>query len=696
MNKLSSELIENIFSFLSQRYLHRASTVCKKWLQITRQPKYYKSVELHSTSQIEKFIEFIQTVTINDTPLSLYIKEITFYDQFIHNLNPYRLVALINLCPFITQVDNIPDIGEENYKALSDANYWRQLKELPLSYTKMDKRWMDHMKRISNLSSSEYKITSLSINISQYTVLSIEDYSNMTTEDERNYKLLKIEDQRNCELPKRYNDVNRIVGSTVSFNSYYVKLPPSLINLKKLYLDFETYNKKNNLCYYEFNETTLDSISTSCPSLTDFILYNFNFNLTNAFLNQLDSTISSTTIFNSINRSPQLKYLRLCFCYLYDPNCYTYIQYKYPNLTTLILVLIYIPEMNTHFTKYKSTIGNLITSYGDSLTDLRIQYFGNNVQNKNELKYWPHTELLTWLTAHPNQLTTLRYPIGFLTIEGGDAEWKTALSIENSLTSEQQSQLLPKHLKYIQNLQMLELDFNSIPETTLQYLLYQNPSEPTMQSLLCHNVKRFFVFICSDYKYYYQNKERQFFIYDWLSTFSSLKKLEIYNLWIIHDYQLVDPHQDWQKRLITYNKTMYYLNPCYQLTELKLKSCRICFDLSEMTRLLKSLINLQSLHIDGARFTARIVIGSFTISAPHLNLCNLQLSNLNYDQLHFCSDTQYRETPKYERYYIKYIEVKEISSNNSIKTQNVSNDSSLHASNIVFNFVCNSVDNFWS
>ncbi|CAO3634014.1 unnamed protein product [Cunninghamella echinulata] len=694
MNKLSGELIENIFSFLSQRYLHRASTVCNKWLQITRQPKFYKSIELHSTNQIERFIEFIQTVTINDTPLSHYIKEITFYDQFIHNLNPYRLVALINLCPFVTQVKNIPGIGENNYKALSDTNYWRKLRVLPLSYTKMDKRWMDHMKRTSNLSKNEYKITSLSIDISQYIVLSIEDYSKMEIEDERNYKLLKIEDQRNCELPKRHNDDNRVPGSIVSFSSYYFKLPSSVINLRELFLDFETDNKKNNMFYYEFNEKTLDFISASCSSLTHFSLSHFNFNISNTLFNQLDS--SSTSIFNGINPSPQLKYLNLFYCHLHDPNCYTYIQYKYPNLTTLNLMLTCFPEMNTRHTEYKSTIGNLITSYDSSLTDLQFQYVPDDVQKVNEQKYWPHTKLLEWLMIHPNQLTTFKYPFDLFTIEMEDNHWVMAILVESLYSKEQRSQILPQRRNYLQNLNVLKLKFDLTPEITLQYLLYQNLNEPIMQSSLCHNVEYLYVFSYFYLKHYHQNNERQFFIYDWLSAFSGLKKLEINNLWIIHDYHLVNPRQDWQQKFSTINETIYRLNPCYQLTELKLKNCRICFDLNEMTQLLQPLFNLQSLYIDDAWFTSKTELRYFVILAFHLNLCNLQLSRLKCDQLNFWTGTQYRETPEYKRYYIKDIEVKEISSNNSIKIKSVSNDKSLLASGIVFNFVCNSVDNFWS
>ncbi|KAI9306294.1 hypothetical protein BJ944DRAFT_238890 [Cunninghamella echinulata] len=689
MNELSCELTENIFSFLSQRYLYRASMVCKKWLKITRRPKYFESVELHSTSQIEKFIEFIQTVIINDTPISHYIKEIIFYDQYIHNLNPYRLVALINLCPFVIHVDNIPDIGEENYKVLSDTNYWRHLKILPLSYTKMDKRWMDHMKKVSN---DKYKVTSLSIDVSQYTLVPIEEYSNMETDDERNYKLLKIEDQRNRGLSRRYNDSNRSMLSFVYFSSYYLKLPTSLANLKELHLNFETYNKKHNLCCYEFNEKTLDSISTSCSSLTHLTLLKFNFNISNTFGNQPNVTLSSTTIIKNTIPSPQLVSLRLQFCYLHSPNCYTYIQYKYPNLTTLNLILGYIPEMNKCYTEYKSTIGNLITSY-DSLTDLQIQYAPNVVQNMDEQKHWPHTELLTWLITHPNQLTTFRYPFNLFTIEREDNDWETALAIKNSLTDEQRSQLLPQYCNYLQNLKSLELIFDFIPENTLQYLLYQSHSKYMVQSSLCHNVEYLNIYTCSGLKHNYQDKEKQFYIYDWLYAFPSLKKLKITNLWLIHEYQLMNPHQNLKQKFVACNKITYFLSPCYQLTELNLKNCRICLDLSDMTRFLETLSNLHSLYINDAWFSATPVLESLTISAPHLNLCNLQLSNLKYAYLNCWPEPLAAE---YKYYDIKEVKVKEISSNSSFKVQRDPSNVYIYIPNRIFTFVCNSVDNFWS
>ncbi|KAI9302172.1 hypothetical protein BJ944DRAFT_242615 [Cunninghamella echinulata] len=537
MNKLSCQLIEHIFSFLSQRYLHHVSLVCEKWLHITRQPKFYKSVELCSTSQIEKFIEFIQAVAIKDTPLSHYIKKIIFYDQFIHNLKPYRLVALINLCPFVTHVDNIPDIGEENYKVLSDTNYWRHLKSLPLSYTKIDKRWMDHMKKVNN---DKYKVVSLSIDASQYTVAYTKEYSNIVTDNERNYRLLKVEDQRDLVSSRRYNDYNRSMLFLVYFNSYYLKLPSSLVNLKKLHLDFETYNKRHSLCYYEFNESTLDSISTSCPSLTYLTLSEFNFNISHDLLDEPDAT---------------------------------------------------------H-------------------------------------QYWPHTKLLAWSITHPNQLTTFRYPFDLFTIERGNNDWEAELAIKNIYTGGQRRQRLPQCRNYLQDLKTLELNFDLIPENTLQYLLYQNPSKHVVQPPL------------------------------------------------FHEYHFVNPHQNLQQKL----------SPCYQLTELNLKNCHACLDLSEMTRFLGTLGNLHSLYIDGAWFTTKPAPDILTISAPHLNLCNLQLSNLKCD---YFNPRREPLVAEYKYYDIK-AKAKETSSKKSFTVQRDPSNIYKYISNSIFYFECSSVDNFWA
>lgn len=124
MDKLSKELIENIFFNLSQRYLATCSLVCKKWFSIVRQQMFYKIIELNSTSQIEKFIEFAQMVTINGVPLSHCVKNIVFYNENIKDLNPNKLVALINLCPFVNEASQLPNIKKDNYKLLSNTIYW--------------------------------------------------------------------------------------------------------------------------------------------------------------------------------------------------------------------------------------------------------------------------------------------------------------------------------------------------------------------------------------------------------------------------------------------------------------------------------------------------------------------------------------------------------------------------------------------
>lgn len=111
-----------------------------------------------------------------------------------------------------------------------------------------------------------------------------------------------------------------------------------------------------------------------------------------------------------------------------------------------------------------------------------------------------------------------------------------------------------------------------------------------------------------------------------------------------------------------------------------------------MTRLLETLSNLQSFYINDAWFTAMPVLESLIVSAPHLNLCNLQLSNLKYAYLNCWPGPLAAE---YKYYDIKEVIVKEISSNNSFKVQREPSKAYTYIPNMVFTFVCNSVDNFW-
>ncbi|CAO3648452.1 unnamed protein product [Cunninghamella blakesleeana] len=73
MDRLSKESITEIFFLLSQHKLATCALVFKKWYTISHQQRFYKTIELNSTSQIDKFIVVSQTIPLNDIPIDLLI-----------------------------------------------------------------------------------------------------------------------------------------------------------------------------------------------------------------------------------------------------------------------------------------------------------------------------------------------------------------------------------------------------------------------------------------------------------------------------------------------------------------------------------------------------------------------------------------------------------------------------------------------
>ncbi|CAO3648460.1 unnamed protein product [Cunninghamella blakesleeana] len=706
MDNLSPELIAKIFTFLSHRYLATCSLVKKDWYFIIRQPNFYKTIELHSTSQIEKFVEFAQIVTLDDEiPIGHFVERIIFHTKYINDLNVYKLVTLINLCPFVSHINELPSIKEENCKLISEAIYWRRLSDYPLSYTSIDTRWLKYLNYPSGLIPNNRKNTittiSFDIEVPTYYKLSQNDYSELEADDERHKNILFIEHNRDCQLPKRFNDIKNANTANISFNSYYWKLPSSFANLKSLYLDFESYNKKHDLCYYIFNETTLESISTTCSSLTHLTFTELNFNLSDNY----DQESSSSTGFDGIEPSPQLQYLYLQDCHLHEPGCYSYIQYKYPNLKSLSLYLYYLPNMSVFHSRFNPAIGDLITSY-DTLTELKVHFlnkcklcYQDNCKVYHTIgdqSFWPHKQLQNWLMEHPNQLTTLYYPFDLFTIEIEDDDWNTALAIEDSLPEDQKKLIFFQNRKYLNHLTTLSFNIHLLSKYTLKYLLYQNLCNQVIlsSSTFYLNVEHLIV-----QGEWYSNwttwkDEHEFFVYDWLTSLPSLKKLEIKCTRIQQGHQVIYLHCD-EQLMTTPKKILDQIYPYYCLTELHITSCRIFYDFSEMTSFLKSLIKLKSLYLNNVLFRANPKVPSFTIFAPHLDLSCLRLSRIFYDQYnHVGPNFNYENRCVYNVYNIQKFKVVENVSNSTI-TKEIQLKGNVEPSNLWLEFVCHSVDNFY-
>ncbi|CAO3610623.1 unnamed protein product [Cunninghamella blakesleeana] len=719
MDKLSSELISEVFLKLSQRYLATCSLVCKDWNLIRNQPIFYKTIELNSASHIIKFIDFAQSTFMNLVPVGHHVKEIHFYNENIIYLDRHTLISLITVCPFVKEFNELPHVVNGDYSLISSSVYWKHLTKIPLSYTKSDSKWMQYMYDLSNSKNEndKTKVTSVSIDLdaSKYIQLSKSAYSEMKTDSKQHMKFFMIQDQMNCQLPKRecdfiHDEINII------FDSQYWKLPSSFINLKRLYLDFEMCNISDSFCFYKFNETTLESFSETCPLLTHLTLRDFYFNLSSKFNPNLNSYTSIN--FNSIQPSQYLRFLHLNHCHLLEPNCYKYIQHKYPNLISLKLYLIYLPTMKQRQFEYKTAIGSLITSY-HTLTILNV-YFASYCRNcyltgcnlhhiVTNQGFWPHKEIQEWLIEHPYQLTELYYPFDLFSIEKEYNDSQVELNTNCPLSDFQKNLLLLQSRNYLNHLTTLGLILNQSSKDTLNYLNYQNINNQVSYSSspLLTNLKYLSVKQNERYSWYKYASKFKFFINTWLNLFSSLEKLEIVNLWIQHDNEIFDSGSMKQQKMITLTlprKITSDDNYSYSILKvLTIKSCRICHGINEINAILNSLIYLNSLSMIDVCFTAEPMAESFTLYMPHLDFSYLQLVGLTYDQ-HILENINPRDhnfplhqtTATCKCYYMLNIKVQETVSTNIITKKFSLRNRGYTPSDLWFNVICRSVDNLFT
>ncbi|CAO3648456.1 unnamed protein product [Cunninghamella blakesleeana] len=596
----------------------------------------------------------------------------------------------------------LPDIKVADYKLISNTIFWRHLTRFPVSYTKIDDRWIEHMDKLSKSVNEcdKTKITSVSIDINseRYYVVTKDEYSEMTLDDECDKNIFLIEDQVDCQLPKKYNDA-KSNEEIIFFDSYYWKLPSSFTNLKKLYLRFETVSKNDDISYYSYNETTLDSISTSCPSLTHLTLRGFNFNISGKYQPGSVSPIN----FNNIKSSLQLQYFCLQFCFLHEPECYKYIQYKYPNLTTLNLELIYLPIMNEYHSEYRSAISDLITSY-NTLTELGFNFTNYCTEcykeecieshDIDDQRFWPHKEILVWLMTNPNSLKSLLYPFDLFTIEKEDySDWSVMLAIERSIPDDQKKKILLQRRNYLNYLSTLYLNIQYPSVNTLNYLHYLKSDEQkaSSSSSVYPNLKRLII-----YSYQHLNHNTQeslsLFLYDWLHVLPDLNCMEIRDFMLQFRNEMIVPYLNEQQIILTPKKMLSYTYPYYQLTKLKITRCGINGEIGEITHLLRSLIYLKSLYIKNVWFTAGSAAHSFNIMAPHLQFSYLQLSQLKYNQIYMEEDQM-----KCGWFYIQNIKLIETASNTNTDINDIiQKEISVNPSDLWLTFTCCSVDYLWT
>ncbi|CAO3641950.1 unnamed protein product [Cunninghamella echinulata] len=540
MNDLPNELIQHMLSFLPQRYVAVASLVCKKWLIATRHKRFYQIIYIYSAKQLKKFLDIATTlkITKNNIPVGQLVCEINI--DIVTNYNSYfrsidLLGPLCNRCPNLTKI-----IGVKLELPVIPCFYkhWPYLTTIPFWYSR------------TNLSLSFHKqhdiITSLEYMVELYNTTIPYVGSFIKTGYEKNDGIIQVQIDQQQRLRSKKHHLNTSYvfqqANDQEFIPHYGKsifflTPSSWIQLKKLSLKFGSFTGSSPTWIYELDERVFNTINSTCPHLESLALYDFYMNLSADYLSALTTTTSATTISEAIFSHSSLKRLYFNSSAFHDSQCFDCISKLYPNITDLKIDLIWNGDGMEECKQYKLSLFNMITGF-PFLKKLSADL--KSIKNNNTFSLmehiWPIIELYEWFINHPTQLEVLDYPFDLLDIEDfylTHLQSKSQLlpsPFSSSLLNYQRDHEhnLNRSLAYLRHLTTLTLRLQTDPSDLLQYLHMSSCS--TSVSLSITSLK-----IVGDAKHNwvsineknFRYNDNDFFIYQWLDAFPSVKKLDL-------------------------------------------------------------------------------------------------------------------------------------------------------------------------
>ncbi|CAO3619651.1 unnamed protein product [Cunninghamella blakesleeana] len=432
MDNIPNELLQHIFSYLSQRYRSVCSTVCKKWLIATRDPLFYKTINLYSEQQVKKFINYAKRITITEKniPIGYFVYELNIKEAFYDNggdgidrATMELLKLLYDCCPNIKKIDDLSCIIDESeqeqiidtydlYNTSSTSsliNYcWPFLTIVPFWYSTLDRSLSYHHQH-NNITSLEYKME----NDQQQHNYENKNIIQFQIDQQKRYRPTKDQQQSLFSIFHERPLINQEgeiehYGKTIFFSS-----PSSWIQLKSLSLKLNAFNNGSSTAIYELDERVFDTIHTTCPQLEFLSLKDFFMNLSDTYLFTRTTAMETT-----IQSHPSLKQLHLNQCCFNDILCFDYVSNLYPNITTLSLHLLWNGSDRRETEQYKSSIFHLLTGY-QQLRHLStsLTYITNFVHVDLADELWPDVEFYQWLTQHPHQLDSLDYSYDLLKVE---------------------------------------------------------------------------------------------------------------------------------------------------------------------------------------------------------------------------------------------------------------------------------------
>ncbi|KAI9306226.1 hypothetical protein BJ944DRAFT_263909 [Cunninghamella echinulata] len=514
MDVFPNEILHHIFTYLSYRYVARCSLVCRTWYNlIILDPFFYKTIEIHSPSQLYKFLNMAITRIVNKKQVGRYVRHLQLEHYYFYQQSLSREVIgnLYSACPFLHSIEPIQLYSYLPFPTtlpISSSFYFPtwQLTTLLNWYPDMNKEWIDAMQE---------RFTSIQLDVQQATEENSNLLSPPSSLDKKRIDSKKIQfvvdEIPTSQIPPHTHDDD--IVNHMGYVTYYGKVLslPTFHQLKILSLDFSNSFNHSRTAIYEIDERTFLSIHNSCPSLEELTCIALFMNMSNSAMSLYKRASADNINFNSKNSpflqanipSYPLKSLTLKWCVLNQYQCFDYLSRLYPTLTSLSMDLKWYSILPAKDGPYEIAMYSMITR----LTCLKefflndIIYVGVGGRLPYYSGYWPHHLYLIWLSHHPTQLKALKYPYD---LKIGDYYNDFGRS--------------GKQLGFLNHLTTLEITISDYqPDTTLYHLL-KNGTElyvsTSIVSLTVHNHMKFI-------------KQDPFYIMQWLNAFPTLKEFTL-------------------------------------------------------------------------------------------------------------------------------------------------------------------------
>ncbi|CAO3646430.1 unnamed protein product [Cunninghamella blakesleeana] len=521
MKTLPVEVLLKILSYSLQRNLFTSSKVCKQWYEIIFQPSFFSTIEIQSKNQLDKFIQFAKTKTIQGKHIGYYVHHITFEITTILHMEQIELI--LSTFPNIQSINGLYKYVDP-FKAcsyhlpipqtLTHVSYW---------VTDEDIEWMKDLFS-SNSNNNERIIKSLELDMRMDEFYHIDSIIPNTS-----FILPVIYTKNKSSSPNSdHQTTNTLLRELIL---------PTLNHLSHLKLDFPIITTLVSDTNIAFDESLFENIHKSCSQLESLDLNGFSFNITNDF----NTTIMNHNNGNMLQPAYSLKKLAVKSEFTI-PNCYIYISKKYPQIESLTLNLNATPIPSMVSEQYKQAIYTMLNQF-HLLKKMKIILYNSSNTNSRDEKLCPYDEMILWLLQHPSQIENLTYYSSIIKkYYYGNESYGL---LQNKPYEDVINNIVHQH-GFLNHLTHLSLTGDYLTDILYNYLLQNNHQTIVLSTSIKELV------IINKYQYHCINFV---FIHDYLDCFPNLDSLQLRHCTVVNNNDDFNAYFDIQTRGYNSNTT---------------------------------------------------------------------------------------------------------------------------------------------